>query len=184
VLTGGGRTGAFLAATVLGFEPDVVALAKGLASGYPVSAVAATAELGSAAAWAAAGGISSTYGGSAVPLAAAEATLTELAALTIDLTALSAVFAEGLDKIARARCVGEVRQLGLLGAIELVSDPDSRRPAPELADRVVTAAADRGVRVLPGSHVLRLAPPLVIEPDQLRDGLAVLAEVLAELDAG
>ncbi|HEX4727172.1 MAG TPA: aminotransferase class III-fold pyridoxal phosphate-dependent enzyme, partial [Jatrophihabitans sp.] len=46
VLTGGGRTGAFLAATVLGFEPDVVALAKGLASGYPVSAVAATAELG------------------------------------------------------------------------------------------------------------------------------------------
>jgi 4-aminobutyrate aminotransferase-like enzyme len=184
VLTGGGRVGAFLAASALGFEPDVVALAKGLASGYPVSAVAATAELGSAAAWAAAGGVSSSYGGSAVGLAAAEATLTELAALTVDLSEIFGVFAEGLDRIAEARCVGQVRHLGLLGGIEVVWDRASRRPAPELADRIVTGAAERGVRVLPGAHILRLAPPLIIEPDQLRHALGVLAEVAAEVAAG
>ena len=185
VLTGGGRVGEFLAADALGFEPDVVVLAKGLASGYPVSAVAATAELGSAAAWAAAGGVSSSYGGSAVPLAAAEATLTELARLPADhLAAITAVFADGLSRIGQAGCVGEVRHLGLLGAIELVRDRASRRPAPELADRIVTGAAERGVRVLPGSHVLRLAPPLLIEPDQLRQALGVLAELASELSAG
>lgn len=181
VLTGGGRVGAFLAASVLGFEPDVVTLAKGLASGYPVSAVAATAAIGTAEGWAAAGGVSTTYGGSGVPLAAAAATLTELANLATGLGALLEIFADGLDRIGRAACVGEVRHLGLLGAIEVVQDRTSRRPSPELADRIVTGAAARGVRVLPGGHVLRLAPPLVIEPGQLRYGLDVLADVAAEV---
>ena len=183
VLTGGGRTGAFLAASVLGFAPDVVVLAKGLASGYPVSAVAATAAVGGAAHWAAAGGVGTTYGGSAVPLAAAAATLTELATLG-DLAELAGVFAEGLARIARVPCVGEVRHLGLLGAIEVVRDRASQQPAPELADRIVAGAADRGVRVLPGGHVLRLAPPLIIAPDQLRHALGVLAAVASELSAG
>ena len=181
VLTGGGRVGAFLAASVLGFEPDVVTLAKGLASGYPVSAVAATAAIGTAERWAAAGGTSTTYGGSGVPLAAAAATLTELANLTAGLGAVSGIFADGLDRMSRAACVGEVRHLGLLGGIEVVQDKASRRPAPELADRIVAGAAARGVRVLPGGHVLRLAPPLVIEPDQLRHALGVLTDVVTEV---
>ena len=181
VLTGGGRVGAFLAASVLGFEPDVVTLAKGLASGYPVSAVAATAAIGTAERWAAAGGTGTTYGGSGVPLAAAAATLTELANLTAGLGAVSGIFADGLDRMSRAACVGEVRHLGLLGGIEVVQDKASRRPAPELADRIVAGAAARGVRVLPGGHVLRLAPPLVIEPDQLRHALGVLTDVVTEV---
>jgi len=178
VLTGGGRVGAFLAASVLGFEPDVVILAKGLASGYPVSAVAATAAVGTAESWAAAGGTSTTYGGSTVPLAAAAATLTELANTPAGLGELVEIFADGLDRIGRAACVGEVRHLGLLGAIEVVHDRASRRPSPEMADRIVTGAAVRGVRVLPGGHMLRLAPPLVIEPGQLRHALDVLADVV------
>ena len=181
VLTGGGRVGAFLAASVLGFEPDVVTLAKGLASGYPVSAVAATAAIGTVEGWAAAGGTSTTYGGSGVPLAAAAATLTELANLIDGPGVLFDIFAHGLDRISQAACVGEVRHLGLLGAIEVVQDKASRRPSPELADRIVTAAAERGVRVLPGGHVLRLAPPLVIEPDQLLHALGVLTDVVTEV---
>jgi 4-aminobutyrate aminotransferase-like enzyme len=183
VLTGGGRVGAFLAASVMGFEPDIVTLAKGLASGYPVAAVAATTAAGTAESWAAAGGTSTTYGGSGVPLAAAAATLTELANMPPGVGELFEIFAAGLDRIGRAACVGEVRYLGLLGAIEVVHDRASRRPSSELADRIVTGAMARGVRVLPGGNVLRLAPPLVIEPGQLRDALDILADVVTEVSA-
>lgn len=183
VLTGCGRAGGFLASTVLGFEPDVVTLAKGLASGYPVSAVATTTAIGSVDGWESAAGVSTTFAGSCVPLAAAAATLTELAHLATRIGPLIDTFADGLDWIARADCVGQVRQLGLLGAIEVVVDHTSRRPAPETADEIVRRAAEHGVRILPGGHLLRLAPPLVIEPAQLAQALKVVAGAANEVSA-
>jgi 4-aminobutyrate aminotransferase/(S)-3-amino-2-methylpropionate transaminase len=184
VLTGGGRTGRFLAAERFGFEPDVVTLAKGIGSGYPVSAVAARDALATPATWAAAGGESTTFAGSAVPLAAAAATLETLAAGVLDrVDPLAAVLADGLAALGASPVVGEIRQVGLLAAIELVADRHSRTPAPELAGRVVARAAEFGVRVLPGGHVLRLAPPFVIGADLLADGVRRLNRAVREVAA-
>ena len=184
VLTGGGRTGRFLACDLYGLRPDVVTLSKGIGSGYPVSAVAATPVVGDPGRWASSGGSSSTYAGSAVPLAAAAATLETLAAGAADgVPALAGVLADGLAPLAGSGVVGEVRQVGLLAAVELVADRDSRAPAPQLAGRVVARAADLGVRLLPAGHLLRLAPPLVIEAAVLADALARLRRAVEEVSA-
>jgi 4-aminobutyrate aminotransferase-like enzyme len=184
VLTGGGRTGPFLASDLYGLRPDVVTLAKGIGSGYPVSAVVATRAVGDPGRWAGSGGSSSTYAGSAVPLAAAAATLETLAAGAADrVPALAGVLADGLAPLAGSGVVGDVRQVGLLAAVELVTDRDSRAPAPELAGRIVARAADLGVRLLPAGHLLRLAPPLVIEAAVLADALGRLRRAVQEVSA-
>lgn len=184
VLTGGGRTGPFLASDLYGLRPDVVTLSKGIGSGYPVSAVVATRTVGDPGRWAGSGGSSSTYAGSAVPLAAAAATLETLAAGAADqVPTLAGVLADGLAPLVGSPVVGEVRQVGLLAAVELVADRDNRAPAPELAGRVVARAADLGVRLLPAGHLLRLAPPLVIEAPLLADALSRLRRAVREVSA-
>jgi 4-aminobutyrate aminotransferase-like enzyme len=186
VLTGGGRTGEFLASSAFGLEPDLVTLAKGLGSGYPVAVLAGRPELMTVEAWQAAGGFSSTFGGNPVGLAAAGATLRVLERddLISRVRELTGVLAEELSRLAGSPLVGETRQAGLLAAVELVTDRGSRQPATGIAERVVARAADLGVRLAPGGHVLRLAPPFVIDPDLLRHAVRRLAQAIAEVDRG
>jgi 4-aminobutyrate aminotransferase/(S)-3-amino-2-methylpropionate transaminase len=177
VLTGGGRTGSFLASARFGVEPDLVTLAKGLASGFPFSAVAGRRDL---MARAAAGGASfaTTFGGNPLGLAAAAATLGVIArdALIDRAERLGARLSERLASLyATCDSLGEVRGIGLLFGLEFVRDRATRAPAPELAAAVYRTALDLGLRTALGGHIVRIAPPFTIGEDLLDEGADILA---------
>jgi acetylornithine/succinyldiaminopimelate/putrescine aminotransferase len=162
VQTGVGRSGAFFAWQRLGTKPDAVTLAKGLANGLPIGAflVGDDAPTGFEP-----GDHASTFGGNPVASAAACAVLD-----TIDDDLLARVRALS-DKLAAGLAPhGAVRGLGLLLAVEL------DRPA----GPVVEAALARGLVIgSAGPTTLRLTPPLTLSDEELEQGLALLAEVLA-----
>lgn len=168
VQTGVGRTGAFLASQHLGLDPHIVTLAKGLASGVPIGATLVrhphTDLVGP-------GDHGCTFGGGPVASAAALATLEVLDDEDLDRNAREV--GQLVRKIAaELPGVTEVRGRGLLLGL-LLDGPDAAHAA--------EAAARHGVLVgTAGSRVLRLAPPLVLTPDDARAGLALLADALAE----
>ncbi|HZS23658.1 MAG TPA: acetylornithine/succinylornithine family transaminase [Gaiellaceae bacterium] len=164
VQTGLGRTGSFFAFEQLGVRPDLVTLAKGLANGLPIGALLVADAVGGGFA---PGDHGSTFGGNPVSCAAALAVCE-----TIDDSLLARVRASGEQL--RARLAGlphivDVRGRGLLVGAELDV------PAQPFVD----AALDGGlVALTSGANVLRLAPPLVVSPDEIDRALAVLEEVL------
>ncbi|MBM3724750.1 MAG: acetyl ornithine aminotransferase family protein [Acidobacteria bacterium] len=183
VQSGMGRTGRMWASDHFGLEPDILTLAKGIASGMPLSATVARAEWMS---WTP-GAHASTFGGNPVSVAASLATI-EL--LEEGLVAHAARMGEYLmDRMrewpARFRHVGEVRGLGLMIGIELVRDRETRERAPELRDRVERMAFERGLLVLgAGPNSLRLSPPLVVTRDQADFALDTLGECLKTIERG
>ncbi|HKT03917.1 MAG TPA: aspartate aminotransferase family protein [Rugosimonospora sp.] len=173
VLTGGGRTGTFLASERFGIEPDLVTLAKGLGSGFPFAVLAGRSEPLAGAA-AVAGSTASTYGGNPLGIAVAEATLrvVERDRLIDRVNALAGRLAERLHALRDKHSgLGDVRGLGLLYGLEFVTDRRTRAPAPDLARRVYRAALDGGVRVAFGGNVIRLAPPFNVPEEVLEEGL-------------
>lgn len=185
VLTGGGRTGTFLACTWLGIDPDLVLLAKGMASGFPFAVLAGRSQVLRSPQAAAAGSTASTFAGNPLGIAAALATLTVLArdAMIARAADLATTLAAGLAELAeRHPMIGDVRGAGLLFGLEVVRDRDSREPAPDLARDVYRAALDAGLRVAFGGHILRLAPPFTLTGDELADGLNRLDRALATVE--
>ncbi|MEK7404715.1 MAG: acetyl ornithine aminotransferase family protein [Acidobacteriota bacterium] len=180
VQSGMGRTGRMWAAEHFGLVPDLMAVAKGIASGLPLSALVARAELMD---WPP-GAHASTFGGNPVAVAAALVTL-EL--LEQELVANAArVGAHIMERLrawpARFRSVGDVRGLGLMIGIELVRDQGTKAPAPDLRDRVVRMAFERGLLVLgAGPNGVRLCPPLVVTSDQADFAVDTLEECLRTL---
>jgi 4-aminobutyrate aminotransferase/(S)-3-amino-2-methylpropionate transaminase len=184
VLTGGGRTGTFLASERLGIEPDLVTLAKGLASGFPFAVLAGKSEVLRHPAIEAAGSTASTFGSNPLGLAASRATLSVLRRddLIADVDRLGAVLADGLAPLhERHQMLGDVRGIGLLYGLEFVRDRRERTPAPELAQAVYRRALDLGVRVGLGGHILRLAPPFTVTETELRRGIDVLDQAMTEV---
>jgi 4-aminobutyrate aminotransferase len=177
VQCGMGRTGKMWAADHFGVAPDIFTTAKGIASGLPLSAMVAQAEIMN---WGP-GAHASTFGGNPVAVAAALATI-EL--LETQLIANAAkVGAYLLDRMQnwpkQFPHVGEVRGLGLMIGFELVRDQNSKDRAPELRDRIQEMAFERGLLVLgAGRNTIRLCPPLVITRDQADCALATLEECL------
>ena len=177
VQCGMGRTGRMWAADHFDAVPDIFAVAKGIASGMPLGATVARAELMT---WPP-GAHASTFGGNPVACAAA---LTTIALLEEGLIANAArMGAFMMDHMRewpqRIPQVGQVRGLGLMIAIELVRDPDTREPAPELRDRVVQMAFERGLLVLgAGDNSVRLCPPLIITREQCAFAMETLEECL------
>lgn len=181
VLTGGGRTGEFLACTGLGVEPDLVLLAKGLASGFPFAVLAGRSDVLRRPEAERAGSTASTFGGNPLGVAAALATLTVIGrdGLVERAAELAASMREGLARLwERHPMIGDVRGAGLLFGLEFVRDRDSRQPAPELAAAVYRTALDLGLRVAFGGNVVRLAPPFTLSGDELDEGLRLLDEAL------
>jgi 4-aminobutyrate aminotransferase/(S)-3-amino-2-methylpropionate transaminase len=182
VQTGFGRTGRFFACEHYGVEPDLVCVAKSIAMGLPLSGVLGRAEIMDAARMGAVGG---TYVGNPVAQAAALAVLDVFEAE--GLVARSAQVGETI----RARmlgwqerwpAIGDVRGLGSMLALELVTDPDSRRPAPERARAVIDAAFARGLLLITCGvygNCIRVLVPLVVGDDELEEALAVWEEALA-----
>jgi 4-aminobutyrate aminotransferase len=180
VQTGMGRTGKMFAAEHFGAAPDVITLAKGIASGMPLGATVARAELMT---WKP-GAHASTFGGNPI---AVEAALTTIELLEQELIDNAARVGQHLmdrlrDLPRRFPVVGEVRGLGLMIGIELVRDQQSRERAPELRDRLVQMAFERGLLLLGcGPNTIRLCPPLVITKDQAGFAADTIAECLREL---
>ena len=181
VQTGFGRTGRMWGVEHTGVEPDLVTIAKSIAGGLPLSAVVGKAEIMDAPGDSAIGG---TYVGNPVAQAAA------LAVLDVfeeeDLTARAAVIGETI----RSRMlawqerwprIGDVRGLGAMMAIELVADAGTKAPDADLADKVVEAAAERGLLLLKCgiySNCIRVLTPLVISDAELDEALGVWEQAL------
>jgi 4-aminobutyrate aminotransferase len=180
VQTGFGRTGRFWGHDHFGVVPDVVITAKGLASGFPLSAIAASKDLMSRA-WP--GSQGGTYGGNAVACAAALATLDviEDEGLVANAAARGAELADGLREVAAGGVgIGDVRGLGLMLGSEFVG-PDGD-PDPAAAARAQQAAAECGLLLLTCGalgNVVRMIPPLVVTQEQIDDALAIWADAVA-----
>jgi 4-aminobutyrate aminotransferase len=177
VQCGMGRTGKMWAAEHFGVAPDIFTTAKGIASGLPLSAMIARAEIMD---WPP-GAHASTFGGNPVAVAAALATIDLLESELIANAAK--IGGHILDRLRdwpkRFRNVGDVRGLGLMIGFELVRDRETKERAPELRERIQSLAFERGLLVLgAGRNAIRLCPPLVITRDQADFAVDTLEECL------
>jgi 4-aminobutyrate aminotransferase/(S)-3-amino-2-methylpropionate transaminase len=183
VQTGFGRTGRMFAIEHYGIEPDLMTVAKSIAAGYPLSGVIGRAEIMDAPGDNSIGG---TYVGNPVAIAAAHAVLD-----VIEEEGLVERASEIGDTI-RARMetwrerfsvIGDVRGLGAMLAIELVSDRDVKTPDADLATAIVEAAAARGLLLLKAGlygNCIRVLCPLVVTDEQLTEALGAWEEAIAE----
>ena len=177
IQSGMGRTGKMWACEHFKAVPDIITIAKGIASGLPLSAMVARRELME---WKP-GAHASTFGGNPVAIAAALATMELLEEELIENAATIGAYI--LDRIRdwprRFPQVGDVRGLGLMIGIEFVKDRETKERAPELRDRVVQKAFERGLLILgSGANSIRLCPPLVISRDQADFAVSTLEECL------
>lgn len=180
VQCGMGRTGRMFASEHFSVSPDIVTLAKGIASGLPLSATVANAEVMN---WPR-GAHASTFGGNPVSIASALTTIELLEESLIGNAA--AMGAYMLDRMQtwprRFTHVGDVRGLGLMIGVEIVHNQTTRERAPELRDRLEMMAFERGLLILGcGPNSLRLCPPLVITRDQADFAVTTLEQCLAQL---
>ncbi|OMI34793.1 aspartate aminotransferase family protein [Streptomyces sparsogenes] len=172
VQTGVGRTGRFWAHEHFGVRPDILITAKGLASGFPLSGIAAPKALMSKA-WP--GSQGGTYGANAVACAAAVATLDVVRDenLVANAEAMGARLRTGLEAVAAGTpAIGDVRGLGLMLASEFTTEDG--QPDPATAARVQRAAVDEGLLLLlcgAWNHVVRMIPALVVDEAAIDEGL-------------
>ena len=181
VQSGCGRTGKWWAVEHSGVEPDIVCMAKGIASGMPLGVCMSRAEIMD---WVP-GSHASTFGGNPVSIAAALATMDILEREAIGNAAHVGEFMlERLRGWVKAHpLVGDVRGRGLMIGIELVKDKSTREPAPDLRDRVETLAFERGLMILGcGQTTLRLSPPLVVSREEAAVALDILEDALAQVE--
>ena len=187
IQSGMGRTGKLFAAEHYDVVPDIVTTAKSLAAGLPLSGVTGPADVMEAPH---VGGLGGTYGGNPVACAAAMAVIEELTETDLMEQAQNQgrIIRERLDPLEdRLGIVGDVRGLGPMVGLELVTDRDSKEPAKLETAAVVKRCHERGVLVLKAGtydNVVRLLAPLVISEDDLQTGLDVLVESLEWADAG
>jgi 4-aminobutyrate aminotransferase-like enzyme len=186
VQTGFGRTGGKMwGIEHEGVEPDVMTMAKGIANGYPISAVLTTAPIADA--WR--GGNISTFGGNPISSAAANATIDymEEHKLTENSAAMGKLLRQGLEALkAKYTVIGDVRGRGLMQGVELVKDEKAgdRTPAVDTTLRVFEETKKRGLLIGRGglyTNVLRVAPPLVVGKAEVEDALRILDESFAAL---
>jgi 4-aminobutyrate aminotransferase/(S)-3-amino-2-methylpropionate transaminase len=181
IQSGCGRTGTMWAIEHYGVQPDLMASGKTLGGGLPLAAVTGRAEVMDAPHI---GGLGGTFAGNPVSCAAATVVLEELARPEVlaAATRLGERLRAGLDDLqGRIAEIGDVRGLGPMLAIELVSDRTTKEPAAELVTRTIAEALDRGLLLMGSgvfSNVIRFLPPLNIEDAQLERGLSVLEESL------
>jgi len=183
VQSGAGRSGKMWAIEHFEVEPDIVASAKGIASGMPLGVMFSRAEIMD---WKP-GNHASTFGGNPLSLVAAEATIRLLEnGLIQNAAVMGQHLIERLQKWpSRFAQVGEVRGLGLFIGIEMVKDQATRTPDGEMRDRLVDLAFRKGLLVLGcGPNSLRLMPPLVCSREQADAALDILEGCLEEIHHG
>jgi len=182
VQCGMGRTGKMWACQHWGVEPDILVTAKGIASGLPLGAAVARAEIMD---WGP-GAHASTFGGNPVACAAALATIRLLEEKYVANAAHVGEYlmARLADWPGRHRLVGQVRGRGLMIGIELVKDQQTRAPSPEARGQVIEKAFQHGLLVLGcGESTVRLMPPLIVERQHADTALDILDDCLSEVES-
>jgi len=183
VQTGFARTGDMFACEDESVIPDLIVTAKGIAAGMPLAGVTGRAEIMDSIHLSGLGG---TYGGNPVACAAALGAIEiiERDNLAQRANKIGKILTDALNAMAKKYpIIGEVRGRGAMQAIELIK-PGTLDPNPEALTAILKYCTSKGVLILSAgtySNVIRLLPPLIIEEDLLRDGLAVLDEALASI---
>jgi 4-aminobutyrate aminotransferase/(S)-3-amino-2-methylpropionate transaminase len=182
IQSGFGRTGQLFASQTLGFDPDLITMAKGLGGGLPIAAVCGRAPMMDAPGE---GGVGGTYGGNPVACAAALAVLESFTDGTLQENArrVGAVLEAQLMRWKEIfPCVGDVRGLGAMRGVEFVWDRATKEPARELTAAVAKFAVENGVVLLTAGtfgNVVRFLMPLMISEAELKEGLAVVEKAVA-----
>ena len=182
VQSGMGRTGKMFAADHYDLKPDIVCIAKGIASGMPLGVCVARADLMD---WKP-GAHASTFGGNPVAIAAALKTIELLEReLVANSAEVGAYLQDGLRKLAEKHsCIGDVRGLGMMIGVEIVENRDSMKTAPELRDRIERESFNRGLIILgAGANTIRWSPPLILTRENADVGLEIFDEAIAAATA-
>ncbi|HEX5835771.1 MAG TPA: acetyl ornithine aminotransferase family protein [Pyrinomonadaceae bacterium] len=178
VQSGMGRTGKMFASEHYDVKADIVCIAKGVASGLPLGACVARADLMN---WKP-GAHASTFGGNPVCIAAALKTIELLeGGLVENAATVGAHLKAGLEQLkAKHECIGDVRGMGLMVGVEFVENKTSLKPAPELRDRIEVACFERGLIILgAGANTIRWSPPLVLTKDNVDVALEIFDQAIA-----
>jgi 4-aminobutyrate aminotransferase len=181
VQSGMGRTGKWWAIDHAGVVPDIICVAKGIASGMPLSAMVACADVMN---WTP-GAHASTFGGNPVCIAAALATIKLLEQQYMGNAARMGDFIlrQTADWRERHRIVGDIRGKGLMIGIEFVRDQKTKEKAPELRNQIVQSAFQKGLLLLgSGDTTLRICPPLVIDEEQAKFAVRTLDAIITEIE--
>lgn len=181
VQSGMGRTGKWWAGDHAGIEPDIICVAKGIASGMPLSATIARASLMD---WKP-GAHASTFGGNPVCVAAALATMDLLESHYIDNTGRIGEFLmqRMADWPRRHKIVGDVRGKGLMIGVEIVRDQKTKERAGDLREAIVNHAFEKGLLLLgAGENTIRIAPPLLVDEEQADFAARTLDACISEVE--
>ncbi len=185
IQTGFGRTGKMFALEHAGIKADVVTMAKGLAGGFPLSAITGRADVMDASG---PGGLGGTYAGNPVACAASHAVLDiiEDEKLCDRANAIGKIIVDRCNQIrdrSNLNCIGDVRGIGAMCAIELVKDTASGEPAPQLTQALMKVANENGLILLScGTYgnVIRFLVPLTASDEVVRDGMDIFEASLTE----
>jgi 4-aminobutyrate aminotransferase len=185
IQSGFARTGRMFALDHAGVKADVVTMAKGLAGGMPLAAITGRAEVMDASA---PGGLGGTYAGNPVACAAAHAVLDiieeeKLCDRAVSIGRIMMDRTRELAQKSNLNCIGDVRGLGAMCAVELVKDQQTHEPAPQLTQALLKAANARGLILLScGTYgnVIRFLSPLTASDALVREGMDIFEASLTE----
>jgi 4-aminobutyrate aminotransferase len=181
VQSGMGRTGKMMAIEHWGIIPDIIALAKGIASGMPLGATVSQSEVMD---WVP-GSHASTFGGNPISCRAALTTIDLLEEGLIENAAsVGAYLLREIKELQkRFHLIGDVRGKGLMIGIELVKDRQTKEKAIEERSRIIRACFEKGLLILgAGENVIRFSPPLIIAKKEADTALTILEEVLQKVE--
>jgi len=180
VQTGMGRTGKMFAMEHFGVDPDIIALAKGIASGMPLGALTARAEIMD---WEA-GSHASTFGGNPVSCQAALVTIELLEEGLIDNAVVQGEYLmAGLREFQQSfECMGDVRGKGLMVGVEFVKDRENKEPAREWRNEIIKKAFQKGLLLLGcGENSIRFSPALTVTAAEIDECLSIFDDVVREV---
>jgi 4-aminobutyrate aminotransferase len=182
VQTGFGRTGDWFTSQVYDVRPDVIVMGKAIANGLPLSAVGASATLLDQ--WLP-GSHGTTFGGNPVSCAASAATVNELRSVVPGVRSLSEHAFSRWERLKEEHAtIGDVRGLGLMIGIELVTEGNT--PNPEAYSDISDYALGKGMFILncgPDGNIIRFVPPLNVTPDDLDRGIDILGEAIGAYES-
>ena len=181
VQAGMGRTGKMFAIEHWGVKPDILAVAKGIASGMPLGACVARSSLMD---WVP-GSHASTFGGNPISCSAALATIELLEGGLVDNAAKQGKYMlKKIQKmVARHRLFGDVRGKGLMIGVEIVKDRDTKEYAKAARDTIIQEAFKKGLVILGcGPSTLRFMPPLVVSKKEIDDALTIFDEAVSAVE--
>ena len=184
VLTGGGRTGYFLASYGhYGIVPDIISLTKGLANGRPLSVLCEREYITDNPYAKRPNERSSTFASHPTNLAVASKCLELIKEENIlaHVRCMENIFATELNHMRdKYESVGDVRSIGLMGAIEFVNTKNNKEPNAELCKSVFYKSRENGLETILSGHIIRIAPPLNITKEDLIKGMKILDKSIKE----